>query len=135
MVRSNLVLALEGSGWTKDFANSTGSATARIAFVDLVAQWYPAAGSPFFLKGGGGLSSIRDEVIVAGVPNTTIESTSPAFVLGAGWDLSLTSRVGVAPYVDFNMGTKSTAKVNNLSSNQQLGGNLLQAGFAVSWRQ
>jgi hypothetical protein len=135
VVRPNLVLSVEGSGWTKDYANAGGSATAQIGFANAVLQWYPSAGSPFFIKAGGGLSMVKDEVTVSGVPNTTIESTGAAFVVGIGWDALLTSRVAITPYADFDMGASATAKINSLTSSQQLGGNLVHAGLALTWRR
>lgn len=133
-LRSNLALSAEASGWTSDYKDPRGTGTARMIFTHVVAQWYPRAGSGGFVKAGGGVASIRDEIRIGQVGNATVTTHNPSFVVGAGWDILARRRWAIAPYVDFNVSTKSAFTVNGVRAANQLGGSLVHVGLAATLR-
>ena len=133
-LRQNLELALEVTAWSKDFGNSTSNSTARTVFADAVAQWYPLQSSGFFVKGGGGLAFIREDIASTGIPRTRIEANTSDLVAGLGWDVPVARRIALTPYADLHHAPRTSAKVNGTTSTQQLGANLLHIGVAATWR-
>jgi hypothetical protein len=133
-VTRNLVFALEVTGWRKDFTTSTSNGTARVGFADLVAQWYPVRSAGLFVKGGGGLATIRDDIATTGLPLTRIETNSSDLLAGIGWDLPFARPFWLTPYADFHRAPQRSAKVNGGSSAQELGATLIHVGVAATWR-
>jgi hypothetical protein len=133
-VRDNLAISAEANGWASDYTDSHGSGTARMVFVNVVAQWYPTRASGLFVKAGGGVASIRDEITINQVGRATVTAHSPALVVGAGWDVPLAHRWAVTPYADFSYAAKGDQTVNGLHGSGELGGSVVHAGVALSVR-
>jgi hypothetical protein len=127
-------MGVEGSGWTSDYADPRGTGTARMVFANLVATWHPKRGAGAFVKAGGGVASLRDEVTIDRVGQTTITARGPSFTVGAGWDVALAPHVSIAPYADLAVATKREQIVNGSASYGKLGGSVIQAGVALTFR-
>jgi hypothetical protein len=133
-VSQRFALGVEATGWSKDFGNPTSDATERTWFADLVAQWYPVQTAGFFVKGGGGIAAIREDITTTGLPQTRIDANSSDLVAGLGWDYPVARQLWVTPYADFHHAPQRNAKVNGAASGERLGVNLVHIGIAATWR-
>jgi hypothetical protein len=133
-VRRNIAIAIEATGWTKDFGTPGENATTRLGFADLTVQWYPMRAAGLYLKGGGGASAIREDIAASGLQRTSITAHSSAVVVGLGWDVPVVGHWGVAPYLDYHRASNSRARVNGISSSTMVGATLLHIGVAATWR-
>lgn len=132
-IRSGLVVAAEGSGWTSNYTDPRGTGTVRMLFVSAVAQWYPRAARGGFLKAGGGGGSIREEMTLTGIGDVTVTTTGPAFVAGVGWDLPIGGgRWAITPYADVNVISKAEQRVNGWRPESRLGASVVHLGVAVT---
>jgi peptidoglycan-associated lipoprotein len=132
-LRPTMLLSGEASGWSGKFTDATGSASARLLFINTTLQWYPRLTSGLFVKAGGGFATFTDDVTIATLGPTAIRRTGPGLVIGAGWNLPLRGQWGLTPYADVNYAMSSGQSVNGLSSGNKLGGNLLHFGVAATF--
>lgn len=121
-IKPNLTLAGEVSGWR----HSEGGAGASLVFASVVALVYPSATCGFFFKGGGGVA--RTELSALG---TTVDATGSAGLLGLGYDIRVSRGFALSPYV--NVLLMPNFEVAG-SPGVKIGGNLLQAGLALTWQ-
>jgi hypothetical protein len=112
------VLSGELTGWSKPRLLAT--------WVTAVVQWYPQRTQGFYVKGGAGVATFAASECCAG-PSTT--TTDLGFEGGTGYDIRVSRRFFLTPYVDLlhAIGNGSRYGVN-------LSGTLLNAGLAGSWR-
>lgn len=98
-VSQQLLLGVESSAWTKD----EGGARLTHANVSAMAQFYPAATSGFFVRGGVGFSTLE---IGADVGGGTISATETGLGLSAvlGYDIRTGRSFSVSPYGTFGWG-------------------------------
>lgn len=134
-VRSGLVVAVEGSGWTSDYTDPRGTGTVRMLFASAVAQWYPRGARGGFLKAGGGGGSIREKLTLTGIGDVTVTTSGPAFVAGVGWDLPIGGgRWAITPYADVNVISKAEQSLNGSRPGSRLGASVVHLGVAVTLR-
>jgi peptidoglycan-associated lipoprotein len=131
-VRPSIVLSADVNRWTTDYADSRGSANARMLFVSAAAQWYPRSTSSLFVKGGVGMASIEDDVNRTALGRTDITASAPALVLGAGWSFPLRGGWAATPYASLNYSMKGTQSINGVASSQKFGGTLMHVGVAAT---
>jgi hypothetical protein len=125
-------IAMETSVWTKRFERTDGHSSAQLGFVDLVAQWYPAGGSEFFVSGGAGVALFHEAISDTGAPTATVNSASPAVAVGFGWDIPVAGRWGMTPYVDFLTGAASSANVDGTGGRQRFQPAVVQIGLGFT---
>ncbi|MES2178517.1 MAG: hypothetical protein V4550_11715 [Gemmatimonadota bacterium] len=133
-VSSQFVIAGELSGWMKDYNSVNGTGTLRLIFANVVGKLYPQSGSGLFVKAGGGGSFINEEIRRTAVPTTTVKSSGLGLVAGAGWDLPLSGRVVLTPYVEYNRAAAGNATANGIRTSEQLGANLFHGGISIGVR-
>lgn len=133
-VRSNLVLGGEGTLWTRSYSGGTSYSSWALATL----EWYPVAGSGFFVKGGGGYSyasaSANDLRFGTGVATTV---ASPAFEVGAGYDFLLGQHVAITPFASYLDATGGRIAVSGGQPGLDYGSagvNLLHFGLAIGVR-
>jgi len=131
---SHLTLAAEASGWRADYDALRGTGKARVGLAQLVLQWYPSASAGAFVKAGGGVAAIRDELTLNDVGSVTVSTRNPAFVVGAGWEVGLGRHWAVVPFADLNVVSKGDQTVNDAETGERLGATLLHAGVAIRVR-
>lgn len=95
-VSQNLVLGGELYAWTM---NDDFDLDETLTSVMLIAQWYPAGRSGFFVKGGAGVAHFRQEV--GGRFSFLVdEETGLGAVIGAGYDIRVGRNVSITPTID-----------------------------------
>lgn len=90
-VAPTTVLALEGSGWTRN----DGGATITISYLGPAATFYPS-GSGFFLRGGVGVGTRR--ITRNG---STGSSSGFAALVGTGNEFRVSRTFAIAPQIEF----------------------------------
>ncbi len=125
-------IGLETSIWTKRFERADGQSLAQLGFVAVAAQWYPAGGSEFFVSGSAGVAMFHEAITNTGAPAGTVSSANPAVAVGLGWDIPVTGRWGVTPYLDFLIAGASSANVNGAGVRQRFRPGLVQIGVALT---
>jgi hypothetical protein len=133
-VHPALVVAAEASGWSGNYADSRGTGNARIVFGDVDVAWHPRPTSGFFVKAGAGAAWITDDVTITQVGKTTVTSHSPAFIVGAGWDMPVARGFAITPYANLDYAAQSNGTVNGFRGAQKLGGTLAHVGIAATLR-
>lgn len=99
-VSPSVLLGAELSGWTRrgyqqdNFDRSLGSIMGII-------QWYPAARSDFWLKGGLGYAHSRDREFLGGGSTVNWERDGTALSIGLGYDAPVGRTVSITPMLDF----------------------------------
>ena len=115
-LRANLILAAELDGFASSEPESvTETATSLIA-LNVVAQWYPSFTRGYFISaglGGGRLEASTRSLLESG----TTSPVGPAFKIGTGYDIIVTSTLAITPFGSFvyvSGGTPSdnTARMN-----------------------
>lgn len=127
-LRSNLILAGEIEGWSKNLDGGT----ANLTWISFVTQWYPNDASGFFVKGGVGASGVTLES-TGGTGSLKLETVGPGLVAGTGYDLRVSRNFSLTPYATFLLAAKADAEINGQKSGGKLGGNLLHIGVAATW--
>jgi outer membrane protein with beta-barrel domain len=94
-VRPNMLIGGELNAWTK---NENGE-TLTIGNLSAVLQYYPAVASGFFLKGGLGYATIRDE---AG--GSTATGNGFGFIVGLGYDFRVGRNFSLTPIANVYYG-------------------------------
>ena len=89
-VSSRVVLGAEVSGWF----NSDQDLQQRLTFVSLVGVFYPQREPGLFFKAGVGAVWFLGETLIE-----DLTATAPAFLVGAGYELSIGSGWYVAPFL------------------------------------
>jgi hypothetical protein len=98
-VQPDLVVAFEGSGWTKTFDTAFGEATWTFSTAAAALTWYPG-GQGAFLRGGVGVGTASVEVDTG--PFTVSDDESGLGLLGAaGYEWRLTSKFALGPHAEF----------------------------------
>lgn len=105
-----LLIGVEFGGWTIQNGNNQDPATGEaIGTRFLIAQVYPLAHSPFFVRGGGG------RVVYSNNRPGEDGASGPGGIVGIGYDLAIKGRSGehtafyVTPSLDYSAGSFSGA--------------------------
>lgn len=93
-------VGLEFNGYFDTRDNEQGSIKETAHFIGPVAMWYPAEVKRFWLKGGIGLLNYEAQDPNDG-NDTPLTASAVGVQFGAGYDLPLTGRLFLAPYVGF----------------------------------
>jgi hypothetical protein len=128
-VSPSLILAAETHGWAKE----QNGETMQVGYLTGIAQWYPAAETGFFLKGGLGIGQASDELTDPVFGNLKLESTGFAYQFGAGYDFRVGRNFSLSPFVNYLATTGANAKVNGASANERLDVNNVQYGLGFTW--
>jgi hypothetical protein len=123
--RRGVRLGLELDWWMHRSAGASRSVAAAAGVVHL----YPAPGGPFFLKVGMGLGRFS-----IGSDEEELYATSRIGTVGLGYDIRVSGRTMVVPYVSRLSGGGGTMRLNGEVVTPRSGLSLLQYGIAVSRR-
>jgi hypothetical protein len=131
-VAPDAVVSAEYTRWSKPENGGTSTASWALAVV----QWYPQPASGFYLEGGVGIAALDAVGFLAGTGSFTLQTTNIGLEVGAGYDIPVSQRIALTPFADFlyAVGADPTLSLNQSKTGSNLGGNLLQAGVALSWR-
>jgi hypothetical protein len=116
-LNSQWLLGVESSAWTKE----ESGARLTHANVSAMAQFYPAATSGFFLRGGIGVSTLEASFSGGGSSFSARES-GLGLTAGLGYDMRVGSNFSVSPYGTFGWGDHEGGSANNF-----------QLGLGVTW--
>jgi hypothetical protein len=128
-VRSNLVLSGQLTGWSK----TTRDGTANGGLLSFVTSWYPQR-QGFFVEGGIGVASMDATADVPGYGSAEARTTSLGLQGGAGYDIGVSHRFAITPYVEFLYAADADVRLNGSSTGYAVGANMLHVGIAASWR-
>jgi hypothetical protein len=133
-VRPNLIIGGESNGFYKTKTEGGVDGTFQLSYLTGFAQWYPQPVTGFFVKGGLGFGLVSVEAIdQATSTSATLESSSVALSLGAGFDWRLGKNFSLSPYANFIGMAKGDAKINGSSIGEKLGANVFQIGLGFTW--
>lgn len=112
-----LLFGVESTAWTKEESG------ARMTHTNLSAmmQFYPAATSGFFLKGGLGVSRLEASASSGGFSFSAAD-TGLGLTAGLGYDVRVGNTLSVSPYGMFGWGNFEGGSANNL-----------QLGLGLTW--
>jgi peptidoglycan-associated lipoprotein len=132
VVRPSLLVAAELTGWAKSYADARGTADAGFRFINATVQWHPRPTSGFFVKAGGGLASIKDDITISSLGPTAIKTTGLGLVAGAGWNVPVRGLWALTPYADVNYAARAKQSINGQQREQTLGGTVMHIGLAAT---
>lgn len=121
-VTPRLVLSGEVQSWSGD--------RAEMAWINVVAQYYPGNDYQFFLKGGGGLGAVR----VVTFFGAAFQASNAGFVAGLGYDMRLSRGFSVTAYADYLNSDGGMAQAIPGGPSIKLGADATHAGLSASWR-
>jgi hypothetical protein len=124
----SVMLGVELNGWNK----TEDQVTSRTGMLSAIAQWYPSMTNGFFAKGGMGLgrTTVEDKTVT---PSDKVESTGFGYQVGMGYDMSITRRWSITPYVNYLATAGANAKFNGVDANTKLDANYFQYGLGLTW--
>jgi opacity protein-like surface antigen len=115
-----ILLGGESTGWTK----SESGTTVQLGNLSAAAYFYPAPATGFFLKGGPGFSVYMAD------DGTDKESGSGfGFLLGAGYDLRVSTNISITPVVSYYFGSIGDVEFSGSTSGTTQGFGLKQNVF------
>ena len=130
---SGVQLSGELTHWRGDYEDTRGTGDARITIAAATLQWHPTARG-FFVKGGGGMSFVDYEASFGTLGDVTVETSGPSLLAGIGWDMPMGSSWAITPFATLHLSSKRDVTVNGLENGEQLGGDMLHAGVAITLR-
>jgi hypothetical protein len=112
-----LLLGVESSAWTKE----EGGARMTHANLSAMVQFYPAATSGFFVRGGLGFSRLEVSASEGGF-SFSAGQTGPGLTAGLGYDIRVADNLSVSPYGGFGWGHFDGGSANSF-----------QLGLGLTW--
>ena len=109
----NVLVGLQAQNW----ANAGGSLTQRVGSVLAVAQWYPWPARGLFLRAGTGIVFGPVAPQAAGAPPASAQGTGVGLALGAGYDIKLSPRLGLAVQAATHISALGDLMVNGQLAN------------------
>jgi hypothetical protein len=117
-------------GELNGFGYSSQNEDDTIGSLMVVAHFYPAPATGFFLAGGAGLTSLS---LDNHVDQINVSSTGGGVQIGAGYDIRLGHNFSLTPYASFVQGFAGKARVNDVSTSETVKPNYGQIGLGFTW--
>jgi hypothetical protein len=124
-LRRGTRLGLEIGWWMHASGGATRSVIGAVPVVHLI----PSGDGPFFMKVGVGAARF-----IANSEDEELATTAPAGLLGLGYELRVSSRYAVVPYVTWLRGNGGDMRLNGALVTARGGLSLLQYGLAIAGR-
>jgi hypothetical protein len=123
-ITQEFTLGAEYSRWSKAQYGGHG----HFDLYTAVVQWYPESGR-FFWKGGAGYG--RTRYVQSLVDAAAIEQDGLVYQIGIGYDMPVSRRVALTPYVKIASTLQGAARVEGVQRQGKFSSNILQYGFAI----
>jgi hypothetical protein len=125
-LRQDLFIGLEFTG----YADRVRSRRYRDTFGSVALQWYPDAGSGFYLKGNLGYGRA---VVTFEDPREETSVRGRAIGFGLGVDLRVRRDLSLTPFVNLMTTGKNAMKFNGEPDGFKGSFSLLQVGIGITW--
>lgn len=133
MVRPDLALTLEGSGWSRRYNNMANQrlipTTVTVSVVGGALTYYPAR-SGFYVRGGLGLSTGSVSLVVSGL-NFDRDKYGIGLLGGVGYELRLGQSFAMGPSIDFGGTRMGTATHGGVTVDFDL--TYVNFGITANW--
>lgn len=125
-ISERVLVGIEANGWAHsepDTVRQFGSVTATLVF-------YPIEEGPFYGKAGIGAGRYAEDAA-----GQILTANGFAFVLGAGADLAVSSRLAIVPFVQYVVSNRQTAKRSRFPiEGALLDFSMIQLGVGARWQ-
>lgn len=99
-ITSRVVMGMELNGWTlKAFDTRDPSRGESVSNISIFANYFPVAGLPLFLEGGGGRLSYTNNS-----PNVSGRDKGSSWFVGSGYEIPTSQKLIIVPQVRYSQG-------------------------------